>query len=105
MGENVFVGADKNKILNPLKVGAHDGDATGEADFRVAADQSSGCGCRRLNVDQIEVKIVFFKSAGLASDPRERLRNRRRGVKTDELVRAMTAARSEHGNERDYDYV
>ncbi len=36
--ENVFVGADENKILNPLKVGAHDGDAAGEADFRVPAD-------------------------------------------------------------------
>ena len=36
--ENVFVGADKNKILNPLKVGAHDADAAGETDFRVAAD-------------------------------------------------------------------
>src|SRR6185503_21115843 len=99
--QNILVGADENKILNPLKIGAHDADAAGETDFRVSADECCGSGSRRLNIDQIEVKIIFLKYARLAGDPRKRLRNRGGGMKANELVRGQTVWRRHHEHEHD----
>ena len=61
-------------------------------------------GSRRLNIDQIEVKIIFLKYARLAGDPRQRLRNRGRGMKANELVGTIARAgcRNEHGHKDDH---